>query len=209
MTGIDVGPLLGSVHIDVDAVLEESALREAAAQAREERRTKAEQRKQEHKPRVKRSRKDPNKPRVPKIRIKAVVEFKPPPKPAKPLYPCLLCPDQSTASLLPVYREPKPVVEAIAEPVMPVVAAGVDESAESSPPNSSVAATEAPPLVQPVDRPPPRKRHEYAHLTCVRSTPELWIADVWDEVTRRSVRRVMGIDKIGRERWNLVRSRRV
>jgi hypothetical protein len=193
-----------SVHIDVDAVLEESALREAAAQAREERRVKAEQRRQEHKPRERRLRKDPNKPRVPKVRIKKVVEFKLPPRPAKPVYPCLLCPDQSTAHLLPVHRDPKPVMDVAVEPV---VVAGVDVSTESLSNDPSVEALEPITTVPTVDLMPPRKRSEYAHLTCVRSTPELWIADVWDEVKERSVRRVMGIDKIGRERWNLVRSR--
>ena len=191
-----------SVHIDVDAVLEESALREAAAQAREERRIKAEQRREELKRKEKRPRRDPNKPRVPKIRIKSTIEFKPPPKPAKSVYPCILCPDQSTAYLLPVHRNSKPVVDNIVAPVVAV--AGVDVAVEAvtdDRESDTQASAGLVPMVAPISQ---RKRPEFAHLSCVRSTPELWIADAWDENKERSVRRVMGVESIGRERWNLV-----
>lgn len=183
--------------------MEESALREAAAQAREERRLKAEQRRADSKPRARRPRKDkdPNRPRVLKIRVKKPAEFALPPRPVKPVYPCVLCPDQSTAYLLPVHREQKSAFEGIVEPVVAV--AGVDLPTEPAT-TDPVAGIDLVPSLPTIDPKPSRRRPEFAHLSCVRSTPELWIADIWDETKERSVRRVMGIDSIGRERWNLV-----
>jgi hypothetical protein len=174
-----------SVHIDVDAVLEESALREAAAQAREERRMKAESRKMDSatKTRRPRSSKVQGPDGEKKIRTKSLPEFKLPPKPTKPVFPCVLCPDPSISQLMAVHRKE--------DATEPEVSENADQMISELPLVKSGTK----------DR---KKKPEYAHLVCVRSTPELWIADVWDASREQSARRVMGIEDIGRERWNLV-----
>lgn len=154
-----------SVRIDIDAVLQESALREAAEVAREERRLLLEERKRQKLLATKQAR-----PRKPKA-ISSIFGQKKPsikliiPKIYKPVYCCALCPDTTPLQLIPIHREE---VE-----------------------NGDVSGGEK------------RKRLNQAHLACVRSTPELWIADVWDELKSRSVRKVMGMDGISKDRWNL------
>lgn len=183
--------------------------------AREERRLQAEARKESKEskrtPVGKRERKPrpPGEKRIRKIKIKVpAVEFKLPPRPLKPVFPCILCPDRSSTQLMPVHRS-EPITtlapSALSAPVdlneaTHATTAGTDsvEPLMDST-NSNVTVPEA---IR--DK---AKKPEFAHLVCVRSTPELWIADVWDRVREKSVRKVMGIETIGRERWNLVSTR--
>lgn len=183
--------------------------------AREERRLQAEARKESKEskrpPREKRERRPqpPGEKRIRKLKIKVPsIEFKLPPRPSKPVFPCILCPDRSSTQLMPVHRL-EPVMPVVV-PTPPILSAPVG-SAENSEITTEGTDLSKPVLVATnsvVVAPEPirekAKKPEFAHLACVRSTPELWIADVWDHVREKSVRKVMGIETIGRERWNLV-----
>lgn len=117
-------------------------------------------------------------------------------KPVKPVIRCILCPDQTPTQLMPIHR---------AEAVKPQISAkSPDIDTQATKTDGHDIVTEIHDHNSTVNPQGKQRAPEYAHLACVRSTPELWLADVWDAQKNKSVRKVMGIENIGRERWNLV-----